>query len=725
MSEWRFRTDRGSGPSRWRSAWILVCLTVACGAARAADNAHLIPPEGKYDVRILRDTWGVPHIFGKTDADCAYGLAYAHCEDDFETIQEAMFLSRGKLASLKGMEAVPFDYLIKLFRFREIVAEKYETDLSPETRAICEAYADGCNHYAALHPEGVAAGMLPATGQDIVVGFVSKSPFFFGLDGQVKALLGKERPKEVSKKGVASASGLLTCGLPVGSNTFAIAPSRTPDGKTHLAVNSHQPWTGPVAWYEAHLKSDEGWDIVGGTFPGAPLILHGHNRDLGWAHTVNKPDLADIYVLAIHPDDPMQYKFDGKWRELEVDSTTIEVKLVGTQTVSLKRKIRRCVYGPVLRQTHGTYAIRYAGYGDIRQVEQWYRMGKARTMAEFERAMRMRALPSFNVGYADKQGNIWYVYNALLPRRAEGYDWKQYLPGNTSETLWTEYLPFEVMPQVRNPKSGFIQNCNATPFRATIGADNPKESDVPKTCGIEPTSFMSNRSLRLIELLGADESITEEEFYAYKYDMMYSRESEAAALLQDLLDAPVPEDPVVRKAVEVLRGWDLSTDPNSTGAAIAVLSMEPVVRARMFGKTMPDVFKTLRKKAHMLQDTFGRIDVPWKKVNRLVRGEVNLGMGGGPDVLHAVYGTWQDGHLVGQAGDSYVLMVTWDRDGKVHSRSIHQFGSATLDASSPHYADQAPLFVARKTKPVWLDEAEIRRHLEGEYRPGEPRPAPK
>ncbi len=705
--------------SRRVTSLVLVVFAANCLAQDPPKGADLIPPKGKYDVRILRDTWGVPHIFGKTDADCAYGLAYAHCEDDFKTIQEAFFLSRGRLASIQGMKAVPFDYLIKLFRFREIVAEKYEKDLAPETRALCEAYADGYNHYAALHPDEVIPGILPATGQDIVIGFVSKSPFFFGLDGQVKALLGKKRPQEVSKKVAATWPFAPAEDVPVGSNTFAVAPSRTPDGKTHLAINSHQPWTGPVAWYEAHLKSEEGLDIVGGTFPGSPVILHGHNRDLGWAHTVNKPDLADIYVLETHPDDPMRYKFDGEWRTLEVESASIEVKLIGKRTMALPRKLRFSVHGPVMRQTHGTYAIRYAGYGDIRQVEQWYRMGKAKNIAEFEKAMRMRALPSFNVGYADKEGNIWYIYNALLPRRAEGYDWKKYLPGNTSETLWTDYLPFEKMPQVRNPKSGFVQNCNATPFRATIGPDNPKESDVPESCGIEPTSFMSNRSWRLLELLGGDESITEEEFYAYKYDMRYSPKSEAKVLLDELLNAPPSDDPLVREAVEILRKWDLSTDPDNTGTAIAVLSMEPVVRARIFGKPVPDVKETLKKKAHLLKETFGRIDVPWKEVNRLVRGKVSVGMGGGPDILHAVYGKWEDGHLVGQAGDSYILMVTWDRDGKVHSRSVHQFGSATLDESSKHYADQVPLFVARKTKPVWLDEAEIRRHLEAEYRPGE------
>ncbi len=701
----------------------LTAVLSVCAAQESPAPEKLIPPKGKYDVRILRDTWGVPHIYGKTDADVAYGLSYAHCEDDFETIQEALFLSRARLASIQGFKAVPFDYLVKLFRYQEIVEEKYATDLAPETRAICDAAADGYNHYAALHPEKVLPGVLPVRGQDIVAGFVIKTPLFFGLDRQVRRLLEPESKKGAAKKKTSARGGdILTHHLPIGSNTFAVAPSRTPDGKTHLAINSHQPWTGPVAWYEARLKSEEGLDIVGGAFPGTPVILHGHNPHLGWAHTVNSPDLADIYELEINPDNPVQYKFDGQWRDLEIKRVKIEVKLVGNAKMTLDRKVRYSVHGPVIRQTHGAYAVRYAGYGDIRQIEQWYRMGKARDIREFEQAMRIRAIPSFNVGYADAKGNIWYIYNALLPLRAEGYDWAKHVPGNTSKTLWKEYLPFEKLPQVRNPKSGFFQNCNATPFRATIGPENPKEADYSKTFGIEPHAYMTNRSWRILELYGADESITEEEFYAYKYDWKYSRKSYAGELMREILAAPPSEDPVVREAIEVLRNWDFSAAPDSRGTAIAVLAMEPIVRARMRGRPGPDLIKTLAQKAHQLKDALGRIDMPWQQVNRLVRGKVDVGMGGGPDALHATYGGWKNDRIVLAGGDSYILLVTWDRNGKVHSRSIHQFGSATLDESSPHYADQAPLFAARKLKDVWLDEVELRKHLEAEYRPGEPRP---
>ena len=681
------------------------------------DVAGLIAAGQQYDVRILRDTWGVPHVFGVTDADVAYGLAYAHAEDDFATIQDALLAARGQLGSIYGRKVVANDYMVHLFRVWDVVEEKYDTELSPEVRAICEAAADGINHYAAVHRNEVKPGILPFTGKDVIAGFIHKTPLFFGLDGMLGELFGPERRHEVSTKSTAQAFLIEPSpSLPLGSNTFSVGPTRSADGKTHIAINSHQPWEGPVAWYEAHVHSEEGWDMVGSLFPGSPIILHGHNRYLGWAHTVNSPDLVDIYVLDINPDNPNQYRFDGAWRDLEVSTAPIKVKLFGPISWTFKREVIWSVHGPVLRQTHGTYAIRYAGMGEVRQVEQWYRMNKARNLAEWQDAVRIAAISMFNCGYADYEGNIYYLYNGLLPMRAEGYDWSQYLPGDTSGTLWTEYLPFEKLPQVLNPPSGFVQNCNSSPFKTTVGPGNPDPKDYSPTFGIE--TKMTNRALRAVELFGADESITEEEFYAYKYDMTYSTESEAARLVKKILASPASDDPVVQEAVEVLRSWDLQTNPENTGTAIGVLSVMAVRRMRgeaddtEFTSAFADV-------AHKLKEAHGRIDVPWSEVNRLRRGKVDVGLGGGPDILHAVYGgTLENGRIAGRAGDCYVLMVTWDENG-VTSRSIHQYGSATLDETSPHYADQVPLFVKRETKPVWFDEVDIRANLEREYRPGE------
>ncbi len=681
-----------------------VLLALALWPRPRLDTAALLPKR-RYDVRILRDTWGVPHVFGRTDPDVAYGLAWAHAEDDFQTIQGALVAARGKLAAVLGREGAPNDYMVQLLRIDEAVDAGYERDLTPQTRALCEAYADGIHHYAALHPDQAIAALYPAHGRDIIAGFVHKTPLFFGLDRVLRGLI------EPAPETAASPP-------PVGSNTFAVAPRRSADGYTRLAINSHQPWAGPVAWYEAHLHSETGWDAVGGLFPGVPVVLHGHNRDLGWAHTVNHPDLIDVYALEVNPGNANQYKLDGAWRDLEVRTAAIRVKLLGPLSWTFHREVLWSVYGPAVRGPRGTFAIRIAGYGDVRQLEQWYRMNRATRFDEWLDAMRMGAIPMFNVGYADREGHIFYVYNARLPIRSEGYDWAGVVPGNTSRTLWRETLLFDRLPQVKDPPSGFIQNCNSTPFRTTVGEGNPDPAAYSPTFGIE--RGMTNRALRAMELLGGDERVTRDAFDRDKFDVTYSTSSAVVAGLGRLLAAPVPADPLTRKALDLLRGWDRTASARSRSAALALLALEPRDDNADLATPAPVLLERLRAAARSLDAHFGRLDVPWPEVLRLRRGGVDIGLSGGPDLLHAVYGRpGPDGRIAGIAGDSYILLVEWDRQGRVSSRSIQPYGSATLDARSPHYADQSPLFAACRLKPVWLDETEIRAHLEREYRPGE------
>ena len=712
-----------------------------------------------HDVKILRDTYGVPHIFGHTDADAAYGLAYAHSEDDFLTIQQVLMAARGKLATVYGADSAPADYLVQFLRVWDVVDAEYEK-LSPGTRKIVEAYADGLNVYAAHHPAEALPGLFPITGRDIVAASVEKSPLFFGLDETIGHLFGDTpepapTPTQVSNnwlfgmkaftnentertetlKDFFSVNSVLSVAklprpsneIEYNSNEFAIAPSRTSDGQTYLDVNSHQPYTGPVAWYEAHIHSDEGWDMVGGTFPASPVIIHGHNRDLGWAFTVNHPDIVDVYRLTINPENPNQYRFDGEWRDLEVRQAKLTVKLIGNLKITVKRETLWSVYGPALRNQGHTYAIRYGDIGTAGIWEQLYRMNKATNFQEWQDAMRLRQLPMFNAAYADKTGTIYYLYNGVIPIRDPNYDWTGYLPGDTSKTLWTETIPFDDLPQVLNPPSGFIQNGNGTPFRTTLGTGNPDPSRYSPTLGID--TDISNRSLRMLELFGSDDSITPEEFVQYKFDMKYSKDSIVAKFVQMLSDAKMPT-PDTARAQEIIRDWDMSTNPENPGAAVMVYTLNALdkkypgsIQLSKLGQG--DVNESMLMDAFTeavttLNEKFGKLDMPWGDVNRLMRGAVDLPIGGGPDILHATYGEMQeDGRLKITDGDSYVLMVIWDKDGNVHSMSVHQFGSNTLHEDSQHYADQSPLMANRQLKPVWFDEADIRANLEREYVPGE------
>lgn len=682
---------------------------------------RFIPPPGKYDVRILRDEWGVPHIFGKRDVDVAYGLAYAHCEDDWVNTEEQLLLVRARLASVQGQEAAKFDYVAQLLRVREFVEAKYESEIGPETRTLLEAYAEGVTHFAALHPEKMPHIELPVTGKDIVAGATLKAPFFYQMHQELEKLFDDPGAVPISRKGIIGrqAKGLnpFSEGMTLGSNAWAIGPSRSADGATRLAINSHMPWTGPLTWYEAHVHSEEGWNMIGGTFPCAPVIFKGHDEMKGWTHTINRPDLADVYQLEINPDNENQYRFDGEWRDLEQGTARMRVKLWGPISWTFKREMLWSVHGPAVRHEKGVYAIRFAGYGEVRQIEQWYRMNKARNLEQFVDAMRMLALPSLNTLYADREGNMFYVYNGQFPVRAEGYNWKQYLPGDTSETLWTEILPFEKIPQVLNPPSAFIQSCNNSPFHTTVGEGNPRPEDFSPTLGIE--THYTNRSRRALELYGKDESITREEFYAYKYDKTYDPESSIARYVDEVVNTPMPDEALLQEAVQLLKQWDRTTTKDNRSAALAILIGEAHSKRAAWGS---DAVSRLRGAASLLIEHHGRLDVPWEEVMRLRRGDLDLGLGGGPDCLRAIDPELDDdGRFQAIGGDCYFLMVEWDKDGNLISDGIHQFGSATIDAASPHYADQAPLFAAEKMKPTCMREEDIRAHLSAEYRPGEER----
>ncbi len=666
------------------------------------DPASLIAKAAHYQVRIRRDRWGVPHIAGKTDADTAFGLGFAQSEDDFATLQSVTLASRGTLASTDGVGGATTDYLVHLFRVWENVNARYASDLPPDVRRVVEAYADGVNYYAALHPDQVESGALPFTGKDIVAGFVFKTPFFYGLDGVLRDLT-SPKPTETSSK--------------TGSNGLAIAPSRSADGATRLLVNSHQPYAGPVSWYEVVLESGEGWHVAGGVFPGSPFMLHGHNAHLGWANTVNDPDLADVYKLTINPANENQYKLDGKWVDFEKSDAALRVKLFGPLIWTVHRDVLWSKHGPVLKTNHGVFAIRYAGMNEIRQVVQYYRLNKARNLAEWKAAMALNYLPSINYVYADEKGNIGYVYNGEFPVRKPGFDWQGQLPGDRSDLIWHQFLPFTRLVQVWNPKSGFVFNSNNTPFESTGAADDPKASDYPDWMGIQAN--MTNRAMRAEETFGADSSITAQEFHDYKFDLAYSPRSEIAQEIAGVLKVDPKGDADLKQAQAILRRWDRRTDIHNRGTALAVLMGLRVSRTKHDANPVTPL-AALQEAISNLKSHFGRIDPEWGQLNRMRRGKYDIPIDGGPDIYRAVYGEPQpDGTLTAMDGDTLIVFVSWDKAGKLSSQSIHQFGSATLDAKAKHYDDQVPDFVKMKLKPVWFTDEQLKGHIESDYKPGD------
>lgn len=691
---------------------LILLVFVAIGLAvwePLSVSASASPPARTYDGRIVRDEFGVPHLFGPTDPDVAYALAYAHAEDDFSTLQEVLAMTRGRLGAMTGSDGAKIDFVAHLLDVRGTVRDKYMT-LAPDVRALLDGYASGLNRYAARHPGEVRLTKLfPVNGEDVAAGFVLRSPFFFGTDEVLGALV-ENKPLPVQYAGpmlFGRSEGMN------GSNAFAIAPKRSADGHTRLLSNSHQPWTGGVAWYELAVHSGQGWDFAGANFPGMPFPALGHNRHLGWTNTVNRPDLIDVYRLKIEGD---AYRFDGAARPLEKRRVWLPVK-VGPFTLPIPRTVYRSVHGPVVMNRSGAYAIRYAGMGTLGQLEQYYRLSKARDWNEWSRAMAMHQIPATNFIYADKTGRIAHIYNAMFPARKAGFDYRWIVPGDTSRALAAGTVPWTAVPKNVDPASGFLQNANNSPFLAAGAGSELDAEGYSPLLGIE--RYVTNRGNRATALLSADTAISEADLLRIKFDTAYDRRGYAGRWFAAIAKLDPRGDAGVVDAQRLIASWDWTMDGRGRADALALLMLRPANRWNYRAQPMPDPRDDLIEAVAHLKKHFGRIDPPLGEVLRLRRGKVDLPLDGGPDVLRAMP-LWdfdEDGRARVRHGDSYMQLVNWDAAGRVRSRSIQPFGAATTRPDSPHYADQARLFAAHRFKPVHFERADLLRHAKRAYRP--------
>lgn len=694
------------------------------------------PPARAYDVTIARDDFGVPHIFGRTDPDVAYGIAYAHAEDDFATLQEVLAMTRGRLGAMTGADGARTDYVVHWLAARETVARDYMQQPA-DVRALLDGYAAGLNRYAEKHPGEVRlAKLFPVNGEDVATGFVVRSPFFFGLDS-VLAALSANKPLPVES------AGQCRVGLPpaiqdraghdrpctpdapdvtplgpdpeaAGSNAFVVAPRRSADGFTRLVSNSHQPWRGGAAWYELVVHSKTGWNFAGATFPGAPYPLLGHNDRLGWTNTVNRPDLIDVYKLDLDKAQAA-YRYDGQWRKLEARVVWLPVRLWGPFVLPVRRVVYRAVQGPALITPKGAFAVRYGGADQLRMVEEYYRLNRARNFDEWQRALAMQGVPGTNFLYADAAGNIAHFYNAAFPNRKPGFDYAKVLPGDTSADYAAGTVPWAMVPRNINPGSGFLINANNSPYQAAgQGFEIPPQ---PPLLGVETDT--TNRGTRALELMGADPSISEADLKRIKFDSGVSPDSYLAGWFKAILAVDPKGDPLLGRARALLAQWDWNWDGKGPADSLAFSILRVPNRWHYERKPAPDPRAVLIEAASYLQKHFGRLDVPLGDFIRLRQGKVDLPLDGGPDALRAAtnYDELPDGRLAIRHGDSFVMFVGWDKAGKVRSESIQPFGAATTRPDSPHYADQARLFVGHAFKPVRFDPATLKGHVERVYRP--------
>lgn len=667
------------------------------------------------DVTIVRDQWGVAHIYGKTDADAAYGLAWATAEDDFEAMQTTFMVSKAMLGRKHGKEGAIIDYVNHLLRLDDLVNEKYEKDLSPAFRNYMQAYCQGVNDYASTHKKEVELkGLFPITPKELLKGYALSIGLMTGVkDGLENIFEGRVDDTEVD--------------IDFGSNAFAFSKKKTTDGKTYLIVNAHQPITGPMAFYEAHMVSEEGLNIHGGTFPGAATILHGVNENLGWAHTTNGFDKIDVYELEMNPENENQYKFDDEWLDLEVRKVKLKVKILGIK-IPVKQKTYWSKYGATLKTDNGVYSIRMLANMDVRFAEQWYKMGKATNYNEFMDALHMQAIPMQNITYADKEDNIMFINHGVMPVRNPKYNWQKVLPGNTSETLWTEIEPLEAHPQVINPDCGYVFNTNQTPFTCTCPEENPKPEDYPSTGGYRMLD--NNRSLRVRELYDGKAKMSMERLKEIKYDLQFPEESVFLnTFIYRMFDLDTNKYPHLAKAIAKGKAWNRRMDKENEVAPLVYFATGYVFELRNvlttgFRKDLElsedELVAALEFGQNFLLKHFGTIDVKYGNILRHRRGNKDFAFQGFPDVMGSMMSDedepHKDGTFTANHGEDLIMFIKFTEAGPEFS-TIDAYGVSNKP-DSPHYNDQMEMYLKGQSKPMSLNKSQVMANAKSVYHPG-------
>ena len=668
------------------------------------------------NIEIVRDHYGVPHIFSKTDAELAYGLAWAHSEDDFETIQKAYLAGNSLLSKLIGIKGSGADFVTQFIGSKKLIDKLYESKISKEYKKILSAYAQGLNRYAELNPDKVLLKELFPLNPKKLLRY-AQLQLFISSEGDY--WINKILKNDLKYKVVDQSNNLYSNQETRGSNVFGFNSSRTKDGNTYLAINTHQPLDGPVSWYEAHLCSEEGTNILGALFAGSPHVLIGANENIAWSHTVNRPDKTDVFALEMHPRFKKKYKVDNNYYDLEVHKAELNIKILGFP-IKFKKKYYRSIYGPTLKNKSGYYSIRTPSLFKIRAMEQWWRMSKAKNFTEFYNILKMNSLPGYNIGYADKNDTIFYISNGLIPKRKDGYDWKNVVPGNTKKTLWTEIYKTENLPQVLQPKSGYFYNANHSPFLSTSEKENPKKNSFSKNMGFE--TFNNNRSTRLYELIEEKKELDYNEFKKIKYDNSLPNPLSYSWMdINALFDIDPNKYPEISNILNQIQKWDRKTDVNSYGAgayAIFYVKMRKYYRKLPEPKIFPKTFliEALKDtKQHMLK-FFGKEKVKLGEFQKLVRGSKEIPIFGLRDVITAMSSIpYKNGKTRVTAGESYIELVKFTKDGP-QIESVISYG-ASDNPNSPHFNDQMEIYSKFKTKKMSLDREMVLLNAKKIYNP--------
>ncbi len=653
----------------------------------------------KIQTKIAWDTWGVPHITASTTEELFFAQGWAQMHNHANLILELYGSSRGKGAEYWGQKKFENDMLIHTLGFDKL-ADDWAKKQDPEIRAIYASFIKGMNAYAAAHPEAIAEKnkvVLPLTTKDMNMHsmYVIFTRFIGGND-----------------------LGRIQQWPDMGSNTYAIAPKRSASGNAMLVQNPHLPWWQEFLFFESHLNLNDK-NMYGTTLVGFPGIAIGFNENLGWSHTDNTIDNADTYELQLKDGG---YVLDGERKEFESSSTIIKIKQEDGTVLDQEVQLLKTVHGPVVNKTKDkVLALRMVGLDRPNMFLQWWRMINSSSFDEFEDALKMAQIPFWNVMYADKQGEIFYLFNGLVPKRTtDAWDyWDRIIPDGQSADIWTEVHDYIDLPKVKNPEGGWLQNANDPPWTSTIPITlNPK--DYP---GYMAPQYMPFRPQRSAKMLIEDESITFDELVEYK---LSTRLEFADRILDDLFIAVDDSDSEkAKEAKKVLENWDREANADSKGMLLFYSWARKfnVWRNANYTKqwtmdspiTTPDgiadtdrAVQLLEQAAIEIETKFGSLDTDWGDYYRINYNDKNLpanGIDGSMGVFRVAWpGGADENNMYVGGGDSWVGVIEFGD--KVRAKVLLSYGNAT-QKDSPHYGDQLELFSKKELRDAWFTKAEV------------------
>ena len=671
-------------------------------------------------VTIYRDTYGVPHVFGRTDASTVFGFAYAQAEDNFWRVEENFILALGRASELYGEKTLDEDRLNHALEIPRLAQEEYAR-LDPHMRKLCDAFAAGFNHYSASHPEKPPR-LLTKIEPWYTLAFIRYNYYQNGF----------ARDRALRPGPLQTAENESDLKPHTGSNGWVVSPSKSASGHALLFTNPHLPFFGPGQVYEGHVHSDEGWNFTGYTRFGFPLPYVGHNENGGWVSTDNAADLTDVYLETFDdPSRPLAYKYGNAYRMATERVAEIRVKTAtGMQT--RRFPMRKTHHGPILTARDGKFlAIRMAKFESDGWLREWYDMTRATSLAAMKRAMAPLNMLFGNVMYADRQGNIWYLYNGAVPRRDPRFDWTKPVDGSDPATEWQGYHTMDELPQLDNPKTGWMQNCNTTPFLLT-SEGNPDKKQFPKYMvqeGDNPRGAISR------EILTSKEKFTFDEWRRLAFDTRVMNASVRLPALLALLKEHMSGsevNPKLREAHDELARWDRRSTNDSVAMTLFSLWHDRVSRERTAAPVTQ--LAALTDVIIALERDFGTWRVAWGEISRLQRRDESKdeafddakpsipvsGVNGNDGAVFTFYAAPMRGQKrrYGVAGGTYVSVVEFGP--RVRGLSIHTFG-ASGDPKSKHYTDQAALYARGEFKPAWLTLEDIKANLKAAYHPGEER----